>query len=83
MSHHDEKYTGPDPSRTGGERMTEMTLGEKISPERQAEIDARKAAYRAAHGDKEIDFSDIHYKGDDDEFWENATVGWPPLVKPI
>jgi len=44
-----------------------------ISPERLAEI--------AAMRDDEIDFSDIPNMGDDDEFWKNATVGWPPPRK--
>jgi uncharacterized protein (DUF4415 family) len=57
--------------------MTIMSLGDEISPERQAEIDARKAAYQATHRESDIDFSDIPDMSDNDEFWENAVVRWP------
>jgi uncharacterized protein (DUF4415 family) len=70
------KFTGPN-----GEPMTSIKLGEKVSPKRQAEIDARKAAYRERHGDEHIDTSDIPDMSDNDAFWENATVGWPPARK--
>jgi uncharacterized protein (DUF4415 family) len=70
------KYTGPN-----GEKMVSMKLDEEVSPERQAEIDALKAEYRARNPFGEIDTSDIPDMADDDEFWENATIGWPPPKK--
>lgn len=65
------KYIGPN-----GEQMTVVSLDElpPISPERLAEI--------AAHRDEDIDFSDIpNMADDDDEFWDNGTIGWPPPSK--
>jgi uncharacterized protein (DUF4415 family) len=55
--------------------MTSMRLDElpPVSDERLAEI--------AAMRDEDIDTSDIPDMGDNDEFWENATVGWPPPRK--
>jgi uncharacterized protein (DUF4415 family) len=84
-------YTGAD-----GEKRIRIGLHEELPPEQQAENERLKAEYDARNPEGSIDTEisangltrsgtantdDIPDLSDDAEFWELATVGWPPPQK--